>query len=66
MEAAAYPVTAKVYADGILTSTVTITSRIAQRLLAGFLANVWEFEVTSSVEVYSVTIAETMGDLVNG
>lgn len=66
LEAAAYPVSVQVFADGVSKGTFSITSKFAQRLLAGYLANTWEFAVSTTVEVYSVAFAESMLELANG
>lgn len=66
LEAAAYPVSVQVFADGASIGTFSITSKFAQRLPAGFLANTWEFAVSTAVEVYSVALAESMTELANG
>jgi hypothetical protein len=63
VEAAAFPVTLKIYADGTLKDTMTVSSRNPERPGAGYKAVAWEFEVASSSEVYSVAIAQTMADL---
>jgi len=65
-ECSAYPITVKVYADGALKSTVSITSSLPKRLPGGFVANTWEFEVSSSSEVYSVAFSESIEDMKNG
>jgi len=66
VEAVAYPVSVQVFADGVSKGTFSITSKNAQRLPAGFLANTWEFSISSAVEVYSCAIAESMTELANG
>lgn len=66
VEAAAYPVSVQVFADGVSKGTFSITSKFAQRLPAGYLANTWEFYVTTAVEVYSVAFAESITEFANG
>lgn len=66
VEAAAYPVTTKVYADGVLVGTYAVASKDARRLPSGFLANTWEFEVSTAVEVFSIGFAESMEEMANG
>ena len=66
VEASAYPVTFKVFADGVLKHTQTVTSAEPFRLPSGFLANQWEFEVSGAAEVYSAGFAESMTELQNG
>jgi len=66
VEAAAYPVTFKVYADGVLKHTQTVSSALEFRLPDGFLAHTWAFEVSGTHEIYSAAIAETALELQNG
>lgn len=66
VEATAYPVSVQVFADGVSKGTFSITSKFAQRLPAGYLANTWEFYVTTAVEVYSVAFAESIEEFANG
>jgi len=66
VEAAAYPVSLQVFADGASIGIFSITSKFPQRLPSGFMANTWEFEVTSVVEVFSVAMAQSMTELSNG
>lgn len=66
VEAAAYPISIQIFADGTSIGTFSITSKFSQRLPAGFLANTWEFSVSTAVEVYSVSFAESMTELANG
>ena len=66
VEAAAYPVTAYVYADGSLVSTQSVVSSEPYRLPGGFLANTWSMEVASSEEVYSLGLAQSILELENG
>jgi len=65
-EAADYPVSVQVFADGVSKGTFSITSGMAQRLPSGYLAKTWEFSVSTAVEVYSVAFAESMTELANG
>lgn len=66
VEAASYPVTLKVYGDGVLKHTQTVASKEVFRLPSGYLANLWEFEVSGSVEVYSAGFAEAVEEMANG
>ena len=66
IEAAAYPVSVQVFADGISIGTFSIISPYAQRLPSGFLANTWEISVTSAVNVNSIGIAQSIEELANG
>ena len=62
VEAESYNLTAKLYADGSLIHTQTVTSREAFRLPAR-LARDWEIELTGTVEVYNVAIAQSITEL---
>ena len=64
--AASYPFTMNVYADGVLRRAQTVADDRPFRLPSGFLARDWEFEVVGTVEIYSISIAESMEDLKNG
>lgn len=66
VEAASYPVTFKVYADGVLKHTQTVASGAPFYLPAGYLANTWEFEVSGSYEVFSAAVAQSMSEFQNG
>lgn len=72
VEAAAYDngstqdLSMKVYADGVLVHTETVTSGDAFRLPGGLLANTWEFQVEGNVEVYSAGFAEIVQELQGG
>jgi hypothetical protein len=60
----AYPVTVKVFADGALTETRTITSQSPVTLKAGFLATDWQVEVATAVGgVQGVAIATSIDEL---
>ena len=59
----AYPVTLRVYADGALVSTLSITGPDARRLPAGFEARDWEIEVEAATKVTRVAIATTIAEL---
>ena len=65
VEAATYPVSVQVFADGVSKGTFSITSGMAQRLPSGYTAKTFEFLVSSAVEVYSVAFAESMAELAN-
>lgn len=64
--AASYPFTMNVYADGVLRRAQTVADDRPFRLPSGFLARDWELEVVGTVEIYSISIAESMEDLKNG
>jgi len=57
-------VTCKVYADGVLKHTQTVTSRDPFRLPAGFLAHFWEIEIITTSTVIDVAVATAMRELV--
>jgi len=59
----AYPVTLKVWADGQLIHTQTVTSRYPFRLPSGFAALDWQFEVICTHAVQGVAMASTMQEL---
>lgn len=58
-----YPVTVKVYADGSLVSTLSITGPDARRLPSGFEARDWEIEVEATTKVTRVAMATSIGEL---
>ena len=66
VEAAGYPVTFSVYADGVLKSTQTVSNGDVFRLPSGFRAHSWYFTVTSAYTVYSAGIATSVSELKNG
>lgn len=61
--ASAFPVTLRVYADGALKHTQTVTSHRPFRLPSGFLADDWYFEVDCTDGVQSVALATSMSEL---
>lgn len=63
VKAESYPVTLKVYADGTLKHTQTVSSINPFRLPSGFMAEEWELEVTGTAPVYEVMIAESAEDM---
>lgn len=56
-------VTLKLYADGVLKHTETITNGNAFRLPAGYLAKNWEIELTGKSRVTEAFIAESIREL---
>jgi hypothetical protein len=58
-----YPLTAKVYADGVLKSTQTISSGNPVSLPAGFTAMVWELEIIGGNGVYQAALATSVQEL---
>lgn len=63
VEAEAYPLTFKFYADGALKHTQTVANRNVFRLPAGFMARDIEFEISGSPEVFMVGIAQAPKEL---
>ena len=64
VEAASYPVTFKLYADGILKLTQTVANSGVFRLPSGFMANSWTFEVSGSNEIYSAGMATALEEII--
>jgi hypothetical protein len=62
VEAEAYPVTFKIFADGTLFYTKTVTSRRPFRLPVQ-VGRDWEFQVEGSTEVFAVAVATSMTEL---
>jgi len=63
VDAAAYPVTLKVYADGALVHTASVASRLAARLPAGFEATDWSFELSGTAKITRIVLATSMSEL---
>lgn len=62
--ATTYPVTCKVYADGVLKQTRTVTNENPFTLPGGFIAEDWQIEVQSAVgPVEAVRLAADVRDL---
>jgi len=63
-----YPVTMKVYADGVLTDTVVFDQGANEapykRLSAGFRAKTWEFELTGKNPITYAGLFESMSELI--
>jgi hypothetical protein len=55
--------TLKVYADGTLKHTQTVTSSAPFRLPSGFKALQWEVQIEGSVDVYAIHLAESPVEL---
>jgi hypothetical protein len=64
VEAETYPVTAKVYVDGVLILTHTVTNRFPFRLPTK-PGRDWEVEVTGTSEIFSIGISQSMEELAN-
>lgn len=62
---ASYPgtVTVKVYGGGVLRATKAVTNDIPVRLPGGFLADEWEFEITSTIAWKELVAASSMAEL---
>lgn len=63
VEASAFPVTVKVYADGALKQTKTVTNRNPFKLKPGFKAIEWQFEITGTAEVRRLRVATSVDEL---
>jgi hypothetical protein len=63
VRAASYPVTLRIYADGVLKTTKTVTSAEHFPLAGGFRALDWEFEIDTTTEVSEVNIATSVAEL---
>lgn len=61
--ASAYPVTFRLYADGVLKHTETVASRAPFRLPAGFLALDFQIELEGSSPVQAVAVASSIKEL---
>ena len=59
----AYPVTIRIYADGVLRHTQNVMGHNVFRLPAGFLSDEWEVEITGSSTVRAVYLAESVAEL---
>lgn len=65
LEAEAYPMTLKVYADTNLIHTQTVQNRNPFRLPAK-TGRDWEVQIEGSAEVFSLSVANSMTELANG
>lgn len=63
VDAEAYPVTARIYADDVLVHTAAVSSRLAQRLPSGFEATDWRFELEGSPKMTRIVLATSMSEL---
>lgn len=61
--ASAYPVTFKLYADGVLKHTETVASRDPFRLPSGFRAMDYQIELEGTNAIQGVAVANTMQEL---
>jgi len=64
VEAETYPLTAKIYADGVLLHTQVVQNRFPFRLPVA-TARDWELEVTGTSEVFAAALAQSMEELAN-
>ena len=58
-----YPVTLKLYADGVLKHTQSVAAQSPFRLPAGYLAQSWQIELTGANAVQQVAIATSVTEL---
>lgn len=63
VDAASYPLTFKLYTDSTLDHTHNVLNSEPFRLPSGALAKSWEFEVSGTTPVNSVSIADTAAEL---
>lgn len=59
VEASAYPITFKIYCDGVLKHTKSVTTRDPFRLPAGFKAKDLEVELSGTGEVFQCVVAQS-------
>jgi hypothetical protein len=65
VKAASYPVTFKLYADGVLKHTQSVASDLGFRLPSGFVSYDFEVELSGSNKIEAVYIADTPSELRN-
>jgi len=65
VQAEAYPVTTKIYKDGVEIVSLSVTDDKLRRLPAG-LGTAWEFQLEGNKEVYNVQLAQTPQELNQG
>ncbi len=59
-----YPVTCKVYADGVLKHTQTVLAANPFRLPSGFLAQAWQLELsTTGAAIQGMAMAQSMSEI---
>ena len=63
VNADAFPVTLRIWADGALRHTQVVRSGGAFWLPAGFLASQWQFEIEGTTAVQSVAVATSIAEL---
>jgi hypothetical protein len=59
----AYPVTFRLFADGVLKHTQSVTGRNPFRLPSGFLAQDWQIEIEGASAVQGVAIGTSIAEL---
>jgi hypothetical protein len=59
----AYPVTFRLFADGVLKHTQSVTGRNPFRLPSGFLAQDWQIEIEGANAVQGVAIGTSIAEL---
>lgn len=65
VDADAYPVTLRIFADGVLRLERAVPSKAAFTLPGGFKADTWQVEVEASTKVSRVRMASSMPELKN-
>lgn len=63
VEASSFPVTLKIFADGQLKETLTLTSREPVRTAGGYRSMEFQLEVTGTAEVRRLRLASTIKEL---
>jgi hypothetical protein len=63
VRAAGYPITFKLYADGVLKHTQAVANNAPFRLPGGFYAEEYQVEVSSVYEIFSITATTTMQEM---
>ena len=58
-----YPVTMKVYADGVMVAAKVVQNNNQFRLPGGFRAYEWAFQIEGTAEVIEVAIAQSTDEL---
>lgn len=59
----AFPVTFRLYGDGVLRHTETVASDAAFRLTSGYRASDWQVEIATSNPVQAVLVGKSVSDL---
>lgn len=63
VRAVAYPVTFKLYADGVLKHTLSVPSQQVFRLPSGYRARQYEVEVSGTNEIYEAVVATSIDEI---